>query len=401
MNYQQPRVAAILPGRSVVLALALAFHVELYAQNESDESAHKPKSFVVELVDLAGKPVEGASVGIMGGVGGEEVRKFADKDKTDWYYFKHARSDTSGVARCVDDGDYLKRLCLISRHESRKIAAVASVDPDRLEEPVKLTLVPEREVVGEATCRELPELKNGVIVYVQHGGKIMLECRFDTGAFRLPLPPGEYEFEVYGAQTHQLAKQIHVKAKPEKQQLEPFELRATQLALLEGKPAPEIPGIVAWKNSGPLKLADLRGKSVLLDFWGYWCGPCVQGMPELFELYDKHHKDDLEIIGIHVDLGPDEEEKVDTAAKLDDRVTETRKELWKGRDIPFPIAIVSGDRTPFGEGLPGEARGLAAARYGVIFYPTQVLIDPRGNVVGRFSLDEEGIAQLERLLREK
>ena len=49
-------------------------------------------------------------------------------------------------------------------------------------------------------------------------------------------------------------------------------------------PAPELENEV-WLNSDqPLRLKDLHGKVVLLEFWGYWCGPCVYRLPELFEL---------------------------------------------------------------------------------------------------------------------
>jgi thiol-disulfide isomerase/thioredoxin len=168
-----------------------------------------------------------------------------------------------------------------------------------------------------------------------------------------------------------------------------------------GQPAPEIPDVVAWKNSEPVKLADLRGKVVVLDFWGYWCGSCVVGMPRLFDAYDKYHDQGLEVIGVHVDLGEDEEEAVDTVAKLDARLTETRESLWKGRDLPFPVALVVGRRTPFADGVVDKARSAASARFGIIFYPSQVLIDRRGNVVGKFFPNEEGIALLEKTLAEK
>jgi len=49
-------------------------------------------------------------------------------------------------------------------------------------------------------------------------------------------------------------------------------------------------------NGGPLTLASLRGKVVLLDFWGEWCGPCVGSMPYLMKLYDKYRDKGLEII---------------------------------------------------------------------------------------------------------
>ena len=91
--------------------------------------------------------------------------------------------------------------------------------------------------------------------------------------------------------------------------MQPIDLPATRLALLVGTPAPELVGVAGWKNGPTAKLADLKGKCVILDFWGYWCGPCVHRMPDLFKLYDKYHDSGLEVIGVHVDLGGDEKAK--------------------------------------------------------------------------------------------
>lgn len=46
---------------------------------------------------------------------------------------------------------------------------------------------------------------------------------------------------------------------------------------------------------------DLRGKVVLIDCWATWCSPCRALFPELKELYEKSHKDGLEIIGVNFD----------------------------------------------------------------------------------------------------
>ncbi|MDD6866575.1 MAG: TlpA disulfide reductase family protein, partial [Prevotella sp.] len=50
-------------------------------------------------------------------------------------------------------------------------------------------------------------------------------------------------------------------------------------------------------NGKPLSLSSLRGKHVVLDFWGSWCGWCIKGMPQMKEYYAKY-KDKLEILGI-------------------------------------------------------------------------------------------------------
>src|ERR1043166_6985862 len=66
-----------------------------------------------------------------------------------------------------------------------------------------------------------------------------------------------------------------------------------------GQKAPELKGGDTWINSSPLKLEQLRGKVVLIDFWAFDCPFCAQAMPHVKELYDKYAKDGLVIIGVH------------------------------------------------------------------------------------------------------
>jgi len=68
------------------------------------------------------------------------------------------------------------------------------------------------------------------------------------------------------------------------------------------------------KTNKPLKLSALRGKPVLVNFWGTWCPPCRAEMPELESLYAKY-KGQTEFIG--VSMGPrDEPMGVDQFVKL-------------------------------------------------------------------------------------
>ena len=52
-------------------------------------------------------------------------------------------------------------------------------------------------------------------------------------------------------------------------------------------------------TGNPIKLADLKGKVVVLDFWGYWCGPCIGSMPELIKVHDQFKDRPVVILAIH------------------------------------------------------------------------------------------------------
>ena len=70
---------------------------------------------------------------------------------------------------------------------------------------------------------------------------------------------------------------------------------------LYGKPAPEIdlPTI----DGERVRLSDLRGRPVLVNFWATWCIPCREEFPLMVEAYERHRADGLEILGVLHDDG--------------------------------------------------------------------------------------------------
>ena len=68
-------------------------------------------------------------------------------------------------------------------------------------------------------------------------------------------------------------------------------------------------------NGGPnLRLAEQRGRVVMVNFWATWCGPCRQEMPQLDRLYQKYKSSGFVLLGVNVD--EDARKASDVAAKL-------------------------------------------------------------------------------------
>jgi DNA-binding beta-propeller fold protein YncE len=121
--------------------------------------------------------------------------------------------------------------------------------------------------------------------------------------------------------------------------------------------APEIDGGVAWLNSaGPLSLKkDLRGKVVILDFWTLCCINCIHIQPDLAKL-EKKYANELVVIGVH---SPKFENEKETAS--------IRKAILRYQ-LEHPVV--------------NDADHKIWDRYEVDAWPTLVLIDPEGNIVG-------------------
>jgi thiol-disulfide isomerase/thioredoxin len=150
-----------------------------------------------------------------------------------------------------------------------------------------------------------------------------------------------------------------------------IELPASVIAQNRGKVPPAWSVADARGAKKDVTLADYRGKWVLVDFWGYWCGPCVRQLGELIDFYDDHaaDRDKFEVIAFH-------DGTVKDFAEMDAKNAETRKSLWHGRDLPFPVLL---------DAQNGE-RGATVKTYGLTSFPTTILIDPEGKLVGQAAI---------------
>jgi peroxiredoxin len=82
----------------------------------------------------------------------------------------------------------------------------------------------------------------------------------------------------------------------------------TALALVAGRALPAIapaaaaPDFTLRSLGGPnMRLAEQRGRVVMINFWATWCGPCRQEMPHLSRLYDKYRGSGFVLMGVNVD----------------------------------------------------------------------------------------------------
>jgi len=108
-----------------------------------------------------------------------------------------------------------------------------------------------------------------------------------------------------------------------------------------------------WLNSTPLKIASLKGKVVVADFWTTWCPPCKKSIPHLIELGQKL-KDDIVVVGI-TDEGKDVAEPFAKEMKMNYAIATGSKSVgdYKVTRIPTTFVISRGGRIAWA-GLPSE-----------------------------------------------
>ncbi|MDA2392009.1 MULTISPECIES: redoxin domain-containing protein [Bacillus] len=149
-------------------------------------------------------------------------------------------------------------------------------------------------------------------------------------------------------------KEQAVKVKQEKSEAAMKEIIARN-GIEIGKSAPDF---TLTKLDGiNVKLSDLKGKKVILNFWATWCGPCQQEMPDM-EAFYKEHKENVEILAVN--YTPSEkgggEEKVSNFAKE--------------KGITFPILL--------------DKNIDVTTAYKVITIPTSYFIDTKGVIQDKF-----------------
>ncbi len=117
-----------------------------------------------------------------------------------------------------------------------------------------------------------------------------------------------------------------------------------------------------------VRLADYRGKLVILNFWATWCAPCLEEMPLLSRWQRDYGAQGLQIVGV----------------SMDDDVTPVEQFLTQ-RPVRYPIVM--------GDAKLGERFG------GVLGLPLSFLIDAQGRIVARYQ-GRSDLAKMEARLKE-
>jgi thiol-disulfide isomerase/thioredoxin len=163
-------------------------------------------------------------------------------------------------------------------------------------------------------------------------------------------------------------------------------------------PAPGTPGAFAPAPAGPvavvaqnrvqyLALPDAdgrpwdftqrRGRLVLFDFWGTWCGPCLRAIPDLVRLQSSYGPRGLEVVGIACEKG--------TPADAARRVQDIRRKI---PGVNYRM-LLSDDAT----------RGAVQSQFRIDRFPTLILVDADGTVLWRGG--PEDAPHLEQILRRR
>lgn len=121
-----------------------------------------------------------------------------------------------------------------------------------------------------------------------------------------------------------------------------------------------------------LSLAELKGKFVLIEFWGTWCGPCYPEIPHLKKLWDLYGENDLVIIGVALD---------ENEAKVKNVINE--------QEMFWPQVL-----------QPDQFDGELVKLFNVTGVPKMYLIDTQGIIVAKDLRGEEMVAEVDRLVGE-
>ena len=348
-----------------------------------DTDGNQVETITLKLIDSQGKSVEAAQVGDRGGF----LEIAPGCLWLDWGYSNLDRtlSNESGIVEIPKDKLFPKEsidnVSLYVVQERRRIGAIVEIDRETTRREIKLE--PLCIVQGTATSEQIEKLKRlgrQCSVYVKSQSQIQLSDSNwflswkddDGGQFTFLLPPGQYQlFACVNGSGRERKTYKKIEIPEGKAQLDAGRIEAplTMIDSLIEKQPLEIDSVEQWLQGEPVKLADLKGKAVIVTFM---CHPANRVFKELLELNDNYGQKGLEIIDIVAPVNTTIEALNESLDKYRDRMGGT-----------FGFAIDGGPGQVIkGLHIPGDS----IKNYEINKTPTMILINPDGLVEGELDL---------------
>jgi thiol-disulfide isomerase/thioredoxin len=353
--------------------------------------------FQARVVDPEGTPIAGASAGI--GLAGGAPHYLISLQE---HYAKHFPT-FSPPPLPQTDAEGLVDLDLAVVVQSRQsVAWIYAVDPagqragtvllnlddygaaEPAAEPVVIDVpvTPVEETVMRFNFDAIPaqalaENERVMMVSITREGMPLQRLLANDEDLALLLPEGDYQIETYDWYAQRVQSTWNVAAGTAAQIT--IDLQPSRLGSLIGQPAPEFTELKPANVANPT-LAGLKGQVVILDFWGHWCGPCIASMPNLMQLHDDFHDHGVTIVAVHDD-------SVESYGELQTIMERLQNEHWQGRAIPFPVVLDGGGEIAI-EGSDIKVNGATTASYGIMAWPTTLVIDRDGRIVGPLAVHD-------------
>lgn len=258
-------------------------------------------------------------------------------------------------------------LVILAFDKTRTRGALRVVPLEDVEKPVRLELTPLVKTSLELAIGDFEKkpAKVRVQCYAEPMNVRFLTVETDAQKLALKLPVGSYSITADAPDAVAVSTQMDLDAdEPDfdcgRLKIEPKPGKAGA----KSRATPEFKITDAIGVDKSMKLSDYKGKWVVIDFWGYWCGPCVNiGLPSLFKFAKENQADSGKFVILTFHQGRSEKTLAECKAQFD-RLNE---KTWKFDKFPFPIVM--------------DASGETVRNFKIQGYPTTVLIDPSGAIV--------------------